>query len=158
MQKDKVLFVCVHNSARSQMAEALLKEMAGDRFEVESAGLEPGKLNPLAVEVMKEIGLDISQNKTKSAFELFKAGKLYTHVITVCDETSAERCPFFPGITTRLHWSFADPSSFTGSHEEKLEKTRAVREAIRRKIQSWLEERKETVTALRPQRRKAQKQ
>lgn len=140
MDKDKVLFVCVHNSARSQMAEALLKKMAGDRFEVESAGLKPGKLNPLAVEVMKEIGIDISGNQTKSAFDLFKQGKLYTHVITVCDETSAEQCPFFPGITTRLHWSFADPSGFEGTQEEKLVKTRLVREAIREKIEAWLKE------------------
>ena len=147
MKKDKVLFVCVHNSARSQMAEALLKEMAGDRFEAESAGLEPGQLNPLAVEVMKEIGIDISRNQTKSAFDLFKEGRLYTHVITVCDETSAEKCPFFPGITTRLHWSFTDPSSFTGTWEEKLEKTREVREAIREKIAAWLKE-----TAIRFQR------
>ncbi len=138
--KDKVLFVCVHNAARSQMAEALLKEMAGDRFEAESAGLEPGQLNSLAVEVMKEIAIDISGNQTKSAYDLFKEGRLYTHVITVCDETSAEQCPFFPGITTRLHWSFADPSGFTGTHEEKLEKTRQVREAIREKITAWLKE------------------
>ncbi len=140
INKDRVLFVCVHNSARSQIAEALLKKMAADRFDAESAGLEPGKLNPLAVEVMKEIGIDISGNQTKSAFELFKQGKLYTHVITVCDETSAEQCPFFPGITTRLHWSFADPSGFTGTYEEKIEKTRAVREAIREKIEDWLKE------------------
>ncbi len=138
--KDKVLFVCVHNAARSQMAEALLKEMAGDRFEAESAGLEPGQLNSLAVEVMKEIAIDISGNQTKSAFDLFKEGRLYTHVITVCDATSVEQCPFFPGITTRLHWSFADPSGFTGTHEEKLEKTRQVREAIREKITAWLKE------------------
>jgi arsenate reductase (thioredoxin) len=138
--KDKVLFVCVHNSARSQMAEAFLKKIAGVRFEVESAGLEPGKLNPLAVEVMKEIGIDISKNKTKSAFDLLKAGREYTHVITVCDETSAEQCPFFPGITSRLHWSFADPSGFTGTPDEKLKMTRQVREAIREKIKGWLEE------------------
>jgi arsenate reductase len=138
MSKEKVLFVCVHNSARSQMAEAMLKKMAGDRFEVESAGLEPGQLNPLAVEAMKEISIDISGNQTKSAFDFFREGKLYTHVITVCDETSAEQCPFFPGITTRLHWSFADPSTFTGTWEERLEKTRKVREAIREKIVSWL--------------------
>jgi arsenate reductase len=140
MQKDKVLFVCVHNSARSQMAEALLKKIAGDRFEVESAGLEPGVINPLAVEVMKEIGIDISGNQTKSVFDLFKEGKLYTYVITVCDEASAEKCPFFPGITTRLHWSFSDPSGFTGMHEEKLEKARQVREVIRKKIIDWLKE------------------
>jgi arsenate reductase len=122
------------------MAEALLKKIPGDRFEVESAGLEPGVINPLAVEVMKEIGIDISRNQTKSVFDLFKEGKLYTYVITVCDEASAEKCPFFPGITTRLHWSFADPSIFTGTHEEKLEKTRQVREAIRNKIESWFKE------------------
>jgi arsenate reductase (thioredoxin) len=138
--KDKVLFVCMHNSARSQMAESLLKKLADDRFEAESAGLEPGTLNPLAVEVMKEIGIDISQNKTKSAFDLFKEGRLYSHVITVCDETSAEQCPLFPGITTRFHWSFADPSGFTGTYEEKLKKTRQVREAIREKIEVWLKE------------------
>ena len=139
MQKDKVLFVCVHNSARSQMAEAFLKKMAGDRFEVKSAGLEPGQLNPLAVEVMKEIGIDISENQTKSAFDLFKAGRFYTHIITVCDKTSAEQCPIFPGITTRLHWSFADPSSFTGTWEEKLSQTRAVRDDIKTKIEEWLQ-------------------
>jgi arsenate reductase len=138
MSKDKVLFVCVHNSARSQMAEALLNQMAGDRFEAESAGLEPGDLNPLAVEVMKEIGIDLSRNKTKSAFDLFKEGRLYTHVITVCDETSAEKCPYFPGINSRLHWSFADPSGFTGTREERLEKTRQVREVIREKIADWI--------------------
>ncbi len=140
MKNDQVLFVCVHNSARSQMAEALLNEMAGDRLKAESAGLEPGQLNPLAVIVMKEIGLDISHNKTKSAFDLLKEGRPYTHVITVCDETSAEQCPFFPGITTHLHWSFADPSGFTGTWEERLEKTRQVREAIREKINAWLKE------------------
>lgn len=136
--KNKDLFVCVHNSARSQMAEALLKKMVSDRLEVESAGLETGKLNPLAVEVMKEIGIDISGNKTKSAFDLFKQGKLYSYVITVCDETSTEQCPFIPGNATRLHWSFADPSGFTGTYEERLEKTRRVREAIKDKIETWL--------------------
>jgi len=87
---------------------------------------------------MREIGIDISGNKTKSAFEFFKEGKLYTHVITVCDETSAEKCLFSPGITTWLHWGFADPSTFTGTWEERLEKTRQVREAIREKIAAWL--------------------
>ena len=86
MNKKKVLFVCIHNSARSQMAEAFLKQMAGDRLEVESAGLEPGKLNPIVVEAMKEVGIDISQNKTKSVFDFYKQGKKYDYVITVCDE------------------------------------------------------------------------
>jgi len=141
MDKKRVLFVCVHNSARSQMAEALLNHLAGDRFEAESAGLEPGVLNPLAVSVMKEIGIDISQNKTKSVFDLFKRGELFSYVITVCDAASAEACPIFPGLLSKtIHWSFEDPSSFTGTLEEKLEKTRRVRDAIKEKIEEWLKE------------------
>ena len=139
--KKRVLFVCVHNSARSQMAEAFLNALAGDRFEAMSAGLEPGTLNPLVVEVMKEAGFDISRNQVKSAFDLFKKGELFSYVVTVCDAASAETCPLFPGLlTAQIHWSFADPSGFTGTQEEKLEKTRQVREAIREKIESWLEE------------------
>ena len=141
MDKERVLFVCVHNSARSQMAETFLKALAGDRFEVMSAGLEPGTLNPLVVEVMKEIGIDISQNQTKSAFDLYKKGELFSYVVTVCDAASAEMCPLFPGLlTAEIHWSFADPSSFTGTHEEKLAQTRAVRDAIKTKIEEWLRE------------------
>jgi arsenate reductase len=142
MDKKNVLFVCVHNSARSQMAEALLKHVAGDRFEVESAGLEPGKLNPLAVEVMGEIGIDISQNITKSVFDFYKQGKRYDYVITVCDESQAQRCPVFPGTTAtrRIHWSFDDPASFQGSWEKKLEKTRRVRDQIKQRIEIWLKE------------------
>jgi arsenate reductase (thioredoxin) len=135
---NKVLFVCVHNSARSQMAEAFLKKYGSGRFEVESAGLEPGVLNPLVVEVMKEVGIDISKNKTKSAFEFYKQGRLYSYVITVCDESQAQGCPIFPGITQRLHWSFPDPSSFTGTNDEKLAQTRVVRDQIQAKIQEWL--------------------
>ena len=138
MNRKEVLFVCVHNSARSQMAEALLKQAAGDKFEVESAGLEPGKLNPSAVEVMKEIGIDISQNKTKSVFDLYKQGKRYDYVITVCDESQSGRCPVFPGATQRLHWSFADPSGFTVSWEDKLAKTRQARDQIETKIKDWV--------------------
>src|SRR5213082_905794 len=88
--KQKVLFICVHNSARSQMAEAFLNEICGDYFEAHSAGLEPGTLNPLAVEAMREIGMDISQNQTQSVFDVFKSGELFAYVITVCDESSAE--------------------------------------------------------------------
>ena len=136
--KPKVLFVCIHNSARSQMAEELLRKLAGDRFDAESAGIEPGRLNPVVVEVLKEIGIDIAGKQTTAVFELFKQGKLYSHVITVCDETSADRCPVFPGLAKRLHWSFTDPSKFEGTHEEKLVKTRAVREEIQQKIAAWL--------------------
>ena len=102
--KRNVLFVCIHNSARSQMAEAFLKQRCGDAFEVHSAGIEPGKLNPLAVEAMREVGVDISKNQTKSALDFIESGRRFAYVITVCDETSVERCPVFTGVTERLHW------------------------------------------------------
>lgn len=141
MDKKRVLFVCVHNAARSQMAEAFLKQMAFDTFEVESAGLEPGALNPLAVQVMKEAGIDISQNKTKSVFGFYKQGRTYDYVITVCDESQAGRCPVFPGVVTtkRMHWGFDDPSSFQGSPQDRLEKTRALRDRIQKRVKEWLE-------------------
>lgn len=120
------------------MAEAFLKQLTGDRFEVESAGLEPGKLNPLAVEVMKESGIDISQNKIKSVFDFYKQGKRYDYVITVCDESQSAGCPVFPGAVKQIHWGFDDPSRFEGTHEEKLQQTRVVRDAIKRKIEEWL--------------------
>jgi arsenate reductase len=138
--KKKVLFICIHNSARSQMAEAFLSQICGAEFEAHSAGLEPGKLNPVVVEAMDEIGLNISGNKTKSVFDMFKSGKMFAYAITVCDEASAERCPIFPGVTKRLHWGFPDPSSFRGSHEEVLQKTREVRDSIKLKIENWCTE------------------
>ena len=141
MGKKRVLFVCIHNSARSQMAEAFLNNLAGDRFEAVSAGLEPGTLNPLAVEVMKEVGIDISQNRTKSVFDLYKKGELFSYVITVCDEANAQRCPVFPGLlTTQIHWGFADPLAFTGTFEERLAQTRQLRDTIKAKIEKWLKE------------------
>ena len=138
MNKLKVLFVCVHNSARSQMAEALLNALAPESFTAESAGLEPGILNPMAVEVMKEIGIDISSNKTKSVTELYKQGKKYDYVITVCDEASAEKCPIFPGAGIKLHWGFEDPSKFEGDYEEKLERTRKLRDQIKDKVKDFI--------------------
>ncbi len=135
--KKRVLFVCIHNSARSQMAEAFLNRACPEEFEAHSAGIEPGKLNPVVVEAMREAGIDISGNKTKGVFDLIKAGQRYAYVITVCDEASAERCPIFPGVTTRLHWGFPDPSSFKGTPAEVLEKTRQVRDTIRQKIDAW---------------------
>ncbi len=138
MEKPRVLFVCVHNSARSQMAEALLKRLARDRFDSESAGLEPGTLNPLAVAVMKEIGIDISGNQTKSVFDLYKQGRPYSYVITVCDEGAAQRCPVFPGVAKSIHWSFEDPASFTGTEEERLARTREVRDAVYRRLEEWI--------------------
>ena len=138
--KPKVLFICIHNSARSQMAEAWLNHLCGDFFAAESAGLEPGKLNPLAVQVMSEVGIDISNKPTRSTFEVFQSGQLFSYVITVCDETSAERCPIFPGPAQRLHWSFPDPSTVTGSEEEKLQEVRLIRDAIRSKVEEWCEQ------------------
>ena len=138
--KKKVLFICVHNSARSQMAAALLNKRCGEVFEAESAGLEPGELNPLAVEALHESGIDISKNETRAVFDVFKSGELFAYVITVCDESEAEACPIFPGVTTRLHWSFPDPSKFTGSHEKKLEQTRLVRDKIDKQIQQFCAE------------------
>lgn len=137
-KKIKVLFVCVHNSARSQMAEAFLNKLAGDRFEAQSAGLEPGTLNPLVVEVMREIGIDISGNKAKDVFSMFKQGVIFNYVITVCDGANAERCPIFPGITQRLHWSFPDPSALQGSWEEKLAETRQIRDQIRGVVEEFV--------------------
>lgn len=138
MKKKNVLFVCVHNSARSQMAEAFLKENGGELFEVESAGIEPGKLNPIVVDAMREVGIDISKNQTKDAFQFLKQGRSFHYVITVCDESSGERCPIFPGVAQRLHWNFDDPSAFTGSYEERLQRTKAVRDAIKMKILEFL--------------------
>ena len=138
--KKKVLFICVHNSARSQMAEAFLNLICPDHFEAHSAGLEPGTLNPLAVEAMREVGVDISGKKTQAVFDVFKNGQFSPYVITVCDESSAQRCPIFPGITHRLHWSFPDPSALTGTPEEQLEGTRKIRDQIRARIETWCEE------------------
>jgi arsenate reductase len=138
--KKRVLFLCIHNSARSQMAAAFLQQIASDLFEVESAGLEPGKLNPLAVDAMRNAGIDISGNATQSVFELFKSGKRFQYVIGVCDGAAAERCPIFPGVTTRMNWSFDDPSAFTGTPEERLRQTIRVREEIRERVRRWVEE------------------
>ena len=138
--KRAVLFVCVHNSARSQMAEAFLNQRCSDDFIAESAGLERGLLNPLAVAAMQEVGIDISRNKTKSIADLPDSGKDYAYIITVCDETSAERCPIFPGEGQRLHWSLPDPSALKGSWGERLAKTRLIRDSIRARVEAWCDE------------------
>jgi arsenate reductase len=140
MKKKKVLFVCIHNSARSQMAEAFLNQNCGEEFEAHSAGLEPGTLNPIVVEAMREIGMDISGNQTKAVLNFVKSGENFAYVVTVCDEASAERCPIFPGVTTRLHWGFPDPSAAAGSREEKLAQTRVIRDAIKKRVESWCAE------------------
>lgn len=138
MNKKRILFVCIHNSARSQMAEAMVNTYWGDRFEALSAGFTPGRLNPLAIQVMQEWDVDISSNKSKSVFDFFKKGLLTDYVITVCDEGAAEQCPIFPGITKRLHWSFPDPAAFEGSFEEKIERTRKLRDSIKSHLENWI--------------------
>ena len=122
------------------MAEAWLNQICGESFSAESAGLEPGTLNPLVVQAMQEVGIDISQKKTQAVFDVFKSGKLFAYVVTVCDETSAERCPIFPGVAKRLHWSFADPSALSGTDEEKMAEVRKIRDDIRLKIEEWCDE------------------
>ena len=132
--KVRVLFICQHNSGRSQIAEAFLKQLYGDHFEIESAGLEPAKaVNPLVVQVMQEAGFDLSAKKPQSVFDLFKQGKLYDHVITVCHD-SESRCPLFPGITKRWHWPFPDPAAAEGTEAQKLETVRQIRDMIK----DWL--------------------
>ena len=143
MLKHEVLFVCIHNSARSQMAEAFLNKYGENFLHAGSAGLEPGKLNPNVVEVMKEIGIDISNKGTQGVFDLFRQEKKYDAVITVCDEASAEQCPIFPGKSKRIAWSFPDPSSFTGSREEILNRTRGVRDLIEEKVKDFIAQTKE---------------
>ena len=138
--KKKILFVCIHNSARSQMAEAFVNELAPDRFIAESAGIEPGILNPIVVEAMNEIGIDISNNKTNSVFDFHKQGRSYDYVITVCDEAQAERCPVFPNSRETINWSFEDPSSLSGSHEDKLQRTGKIRDRIKAMVQKFMED------------------
>ena len=138
--KYKVLFVCVHNSARSQMAEAFLNELGKEQFEAESAGIEPGLLNPNVVQAMTESGIDISSKQTKAAFDLVRQGKHYDAVITVCDAATAEKCPVFPGKTKRIAWSFPNPSTFNGTKEQIMAQTRQVRDAIRQKVEDFMQE------------------
>lgn len=137
----RVLFLCVHNSARSQMAEAFLKKHGGSAFQPESAGLEPGKLNPYVVRAMAEVGIDISANATKSVFGIASSGRGFDYVVTVCSPEAAERCPFFPGPAAKLHWPFDDPSSFKGSDEEIMERVRKVRDGIEEAVKRFARER-----------------
>ena len=137
--KRRTLFICEHNSARSQIAAAFLRKYGGDDYDVESAGLEPTELNPLAVAVMREAGIDISDQKPQSVFDLFRLGKLYQTIITVC-QPAADKCPIFPGVAKRLHWPFDDPAQFTGTWEEKLSQTRQVRDQIEDTIKEWISE------------------
>lgn len=135
----KVLFLCVHNSARSQMAAAYLKKFGGADYEVFSAGLEPGKLNPLAIEAMLEDGIDISKNPTNAVSDYFQQGLSFDYVITVCDAASADKCPLFPGVHQKIAWDFPDPSRFVGSHAENLAQTVHVRDQIKQAVLGFID-------------------
>jgi arsenate reductase (thioredoxin) len=132
-----VLFVCIHNSARSQMAEAFVNAHSRS-LRAFSAGLEAGRLNRVVVHVMRELGIDIASNRTKSVADPEVAARAYDYVVTVCDEASAEACPIYPTRGTRLHWGFPDPSAFTGDAASRTERTRQVRDAIRAQVDAWL--------------------
>jgi len=138
MERIKVLFVCIHNSARSQIAEAYMNKYHSDKFIAESAGYEPSTLNPLVVKSLKEGGIDISGKSTNRVFDYFKEGRFYSYVITVCDESNAERCPIFPGVVNTIHWSFPDPSLLQGSDEEKLKQIALIRDDIKLQIDKWV--------------------
>ncbi len=137
MRKPKVLLLCYHNSARSQMAEGLLKNLAGDKFDVYSAGIESTGVHPMAIQVMKEIGIDIYNYKSKPASSFLN--EHFGYIITVCD-AAKEKCPVFPGVAVRLHWPFEDPAGVSGSEGEKLSVFRRVRDQIKQKIIEWLDE------------------
>jgi len=129
--KQKVLFICTHNSARSQMAEGFLRSLYGERYEAFSAGTEPGGVNPYAVEVMHETGIDITHHYSKSSDEF--QGTVFDHIVTVCDHAK-ENCPFFPGAKNYMHKSFPDPSAAKGTQQEKL----AVFRTVRDEIKDWI--------------------
>jgi arsenate reductase len=136
----RVLFICIHNSARSQMAETFLNELGKGKFIAESAGLEAGNLNPIAVKAMSEAGFDISKNKTKSVFDFFKQGKRYEIVVKVCDALNGQRCPIFPSTKVTLNWELTDPSSLPGTAEQKLVAIRPIRDLIKIKVEKLIHE------------------
>jgi arsenate reductase len=138
MEKKRVMFICIHNSGRSQIGEAFLRHLAGERFEVASAGIEAGKLNPLVVKAMAEKGVNMEGHYAKKAQDYVDRGEHFDYVITVCDESNAERCPMFPGKHVRMHWGFPDPSALTGTDEEKLAGIRPIRDAIEGKVREFI--------------------
>ena len=139
MDKQRVLFLCTGNSARSQIAEAFLRKYGGERYEAHSAGLEPKGLNPFTVKVMHEIGIDVS-GQTSKGVETYLGKTLFQYLVTVCDDAD-KNCPtVWPGVSNRMHWSFQDPAATVGTEEEKLAKFREVRDLIEVKIKEWLAE------------------
>jgi arsenate reductase (thioredoxin) len=138
-----VLFVCLHNSARSQMAEAYLNKFGGNLYTADSAGIEAGKLNPYVVRALAEEEIDISQHPTNSVFDYFKKGRSFDVVVKVCDQATGERCPIFPMVLHQLNWSFTDPSKFEGTDEEIMSQVRVVKNQIKEKILEFIEQYRE---------------
>ena len=136
MEKKKVLILCTGNSARSQMAEGILRSIAGDRFEVASAGVAPSRVRPEAIEAMRDIGIDISSHRSKSVDEFLE--EPFDYVITVCDNAKGS-CPIFPGNSERIHWSFDDPAAYEGTDDEKLSEFIRVRDQIREKLRNFVD-------------------
>ena len=134
----KVLFVCVHNSARSQMAEAFLNDLGKGIFLAESAGLETAPLNELVVKAMNDIGYDISRNSVDSVFNFFKEGRCYNMIIKVCDMENGQKCPIFPLTRQVLDWNLPDPNSFEGTEEERLVQIRALRDSIKERVNNLI--------------------
>ncbi|MDY7029572.1 MAG: arsenate reductase ArsC [Spirochaetota bacterium] len=140
MEKTRILAICIHNSARSQMTEEYLRLFGSDIVEAESAGIEPGTVNPFVVELLLEDGIDISGKQTKSVADLHSKGKSYDYVIAVCDPEAAEACPIFPSEKKRIHWPFPDPSRATGTRAEKLDYVRGIRNQIRTSVLQFLDD------------------
>lgn len=136
----RVLFICTHNSARSQIAEAWLKRLGGAGFEVESAGLEPGILKPLVIEAMQEAGIDLSSKTTQTVADVLKSGRRFDYVIAFYDQKKAGQCPTFPGEVTRRHWEIPERPKTPASKEEQLAHVRSVRELIKQRVEAWLAE------------------
>lgn len=136
----RVLFVCIHNSGRSQMAEAYLNAIGGPAFEAESAGLNPRPIDPLVIRVMAEEGFDLADAQSDDIFAFFREGRLYERVIYVCERAAERSCPVFPGVRSTLHWPFPDPQQLAGSDDERLEALRGIRDSIRERVEAWVAE------------------
>lgn len=138
-QPRRILFVCIHNSGRSQMAETFLNELGGPEFVAESAGVDPHPVNPEVVEVMKEVGHDLSDAESDNIVDFFRQGRLYEQVIYVCERGAEQDCPVFPGVRRTLHWPYPDPTALAGEEAERLEALRGIRDQIRGRVEDWLE-------------------
>lgn len=138
MNKIKVLFICIHNSFRSQIAEAILNFKYGHMFQAESAGINKKDINPLAIEAMKDYGLDISGNSIDSVFDFYKEGRIYQYVITVCSKEAEKQCPIFPGIQKRFNWNLEDPDTYAGTYQENYKRALILRDEIEKRIDDFV--------------------